>query len=683
MDAENWARPSDCDDDDECDRESWLYRSTCDANSIARLCAEDLDDDGADAATDSPLGTPTAPFQAAKLKLPVTKGGASDRMDYMDASKRNVGHLREAKPLWKPLVPWTEDVKLEKDDAWIDCMSPNNDECGSRPMVLIEPFAVLSIVVTNISVVAVATFGWTDRLRTALGLQDLPRCSLVLVISMLLSVACSGGGLVGDYARHRGLVLRWASCLWVLASSLLLFGCVLDTALLYGLGLALAYVAAGAVVPNVVVAGTALEHTHDVSDDHERLQITTFYGWTTAATIGSLAATQAFCLATLSETQVLALFALIFLLLLTLAWLHVHMRCRRWPPQVTSVSVVATGWHVVRGHWLLLGTSGGALLMLLGALAVVASLAVPPSSTGAALDTRFLLAAAGVGSIFLGWISTLILGVASFNLNYSVHVHRRRPDSEDNDDEDEDEDADGPIASEHMPVLRGLSLFPIGCMAVFAAALRGQLYSLLLLQQCQTSQIAFGSVLVSPDYVAVGVGTVALVSSPLLLRLLTVELKAFGRSTRLLHALLFYLLSAFLAGIVELYRRSSPHVAGPLLFPNTCHKKVTTSMDAGYATAYVLPLGLAEMLFRTCVSEIGAFVLPPRQMGLAASILAVCDGIGIAAAIGIGVITVRWYRTPGPTDLVLVLLASTTLACMAYACMKRLVAHYQAAQIWL
>ncbi|KDO27461.1 hypothetical protein SPRG_07050 [Saprolegnia parasitica CBS 223.65] len=600
-------------------------------------------------------------------------------MDFMDASRR--GSYGESKPMWKPLVPWSEDVKLEKDGAWIDCTSPNHDEC--RPMVLLKPFAVLSVIVTNISVVAVATFGWTDRLRTALGLQDLPRCSLVLVISMLLSVACGGGGLLGDYARHRGLVLRRASGLWVVASLLLLFGCVLDTAFLYGLGLALAYVAAGAILPNVIVAGTALEHTHDVSDDQKRLEITTFYGWTTAASIGSLAATQAFCLATTSRTQVLALFALCLLLLATLSWLHVHMRCRRWPPQVTPASVFATGWHILRGHWLLLGTSGGALLMLLGAIAVVASVAVPHRA-GAALDTRFVLAAAGVASIFLGWITTLVLGVASFNLHYSVHVHRRRHGSDNHDDEEEEDDEDGPIASEHMPVLRGLSLFPIGCMGVFAAALRGQLYSLLLLQQCQTSRTAFGSVHVSPDYVAVGVGVVALVSSPLLLRLLTVELKAFGRSTRLLHALLFYLVGTFLAGIVELYRRSSPHDVGPLLLPDTtCHKKTTTGMDSAYAIAYLVPLGLAEMLFRTCVGEIGAFVLPPRQMGLAASVLAVCDAIGSAAAIGIGVITVRWYRTPAPTDLVLVLLASTTLACMAYASMKRLVAHYQAAQIWL
>ncbi|OQR81191.1 hypothetical protein ACHHYP_16696 [Achlya hypogyna] len=640
------------------ERESWLPRSTCDANSIASLNA-DLDDDEDFKTPVEQLQEPTkaSTFGSAKCRLDYITKERRDCLGSNEDAKRKLAIASDEK-LWK--LKW-----VETDTTWSDCLTP----VAPAPFVLLEPAAVYVVVATNIALVVVATFLFSAHVRVAIAFESLPHCSLLLLIFIALGLATFLGGLLGDSARHRGLVVRRASVAWSVAVFFLLAGYWLDISAAYAVGLGAAYIAAGALVPNIVIAGTTLEYTGAISGDAERRQMTSYYGWGTVVHVATVASAQILCVLTSVSTQAATVTILCIVLLVTVAWLHVHTRHRRWPPQVARVPGVGVGWSTIKSHWLLALAAVGAIGMLVGTAAVLTSLFLPPVPSG--YGPRFVTAASGTLCIVLSWALTFVSSVSSFNAGHSVHRHRRQTsDSE-------------PFAIEDLAVLRGLSLLPIGCVTVFMASVRGQLYGVFLLHLCQTNIAAFGSgKWFSPEFAAVAVYGFGTASFPLLQRLLSVEFAAFGRSTRLLHALVLYLVAAFIAGILELYRRSSQPGATGTAFDGTCHK-ATTTMDMGWSLLYLAPLSIGEMLARTCVGEIGAFILPRRHMGLAAAVFALCDVVGLAATLGVTVMLTHWFGTPGATDLELVLLFSTTLACIAYAAMKRLIEHYQACQIWL
>ncbi|OQR99511.1 hypothetical protein THRCLA_06479, partial [Thraustotheca clavata] len=520
------------------DRESWLYRSTRDFESIANLLGNEEDDE---VKKQDHVPSPTH-----QLKKPC------DRLEIRKLSPKHG---------WKKVDgKWNE-----YDGNWIDCISPGEEFSieKSRAKVIVDMYLVYLIVFVTLIMVVVSTFGLKDQLQMFFQLNHLPRCSLVLLIYFLLGFVCFLGGIIGDLVSHRGVIVYRCSYLAALSVGLLIAGQCFRKSTLYATGVALLYLAAGGLVPNIIIAGTAVEFTNMNSEEDERRRyITRYFCWGTCIHIASVHGSTALALSASLHSQTIVLFCTGVLLIVVLAWLRVATWNRKWPcRQLSSLKI----WSTLRHHWLLMGSMAGVFFMISGVVVVISSLFV--HTTSSIYGLRFLLSASGVSGILCGWVMTLVLSVSSFNPSYSVHKHIRL----ENDDEEL-------FDSEGLVILHSLSIFPIGCMVVFVSIVRSQVYTYFVLQLCQTNLTLFGKAWLNPEYLGALLYGISIIIFPLLYRLLTVELQFFGRSTRLLHSLLLYVLASFISCLFELYRRCSSSISTNHWFPNTC-QQATTSMS--------------------------------------------------------------------------------------------------------
>ncbi|RHY22449.1 hypothetical protein DYB25_005783 [Aphanomyces astaci] len=299
--------------------------------------------------------------------------------------------------------------------------------------------------------------------------------------------------------------------------------------------------------------------------------------------------------------------------------------------------------------------------------------------------SQFAVATAGVILVVVGWLWTLFWGVAMVHPSGALRAWAA-PSSlvspPTSPVEPPNSIMSPPDLSDSIPPMGGQMdcLAPILAMAVFSSFVRGQLYTMYILQACQCSLRLVGGITYTPEYTAVIVHVVALAVAPGVPRMLP------RLPPRLGLAMLLYLIASFLSGIVELYRRSSSRIGGHDLelvdrTGPTCYKNPSV-FSILWTTPQLALVGISEGIFQSTVGYVVHQAWPPMFRGLGHGLLALCHGVGYSTALGISMVVARWFTAPAPADLVLVFLLVTSMGCAVIACMKRLLVLDERHRIW-
>ncbi|KAG9402641.1 hypothetical protein AC1031_007250 [Aphanomyces cochlioides] len=601
------------------DRESWLYRSTQDLNSIAILDHEDWD------------WTDTNP------EVILSPGTTSSSLCKSPPLKKAPS---TAALLTKATTPQTTSI------AFAPCTTPTDDPIATtdqlnRPLVP-RHWALCALAANGFLLFTAASVGNQD-VRRVLSLGAFPQCTIFVISQALFGVASFFGGLAGDLASHRMHVVRRSVWLWCIATTVLLVAAspVVSSPEMYIFGLLLAFCSAGGLVPNVMIAGIPSN-----SSDSMR-----YFFQCVTVQLGSLAAVH-FVMTSLAASDIhegailkgpfdySALVLTAVLALPTIVGLHLATYLRYLAP---TARLASFGVYLSLLTPIWRGCLVGALVMVVGAI-------LPFLSLVCHFDTpRRTLAAIGVALILAGWLWTLLWSVAMMKPTGLLQSYFDKSTSRN--------DA-------HSASRRALdNVAPTACMAVFVAFLRGQLYTLYILQACQCEtrvlQMAY-----SPEYTAVVAHIAALITMPLVLRTAPTQMQ-------LARAIFLFLIASFVSGIVELYRRNQGENPLQGLHPQTCHKTATLYNVLWMAPQLILT-GVADALFRGTATSVLHAEIPPSLRGAGLGLLPMTDAIGLAASVGLAVAVERWFSEAASSDLVLLNLLITAVGCVALSTMKQI-----------
>ncbi|KAF0715791.1 Aste57867_3160 [Aphanomyces stellatus] len=678
--------------DDNRGREStWLYRSTQDAGSLARNDSETWGpddvaadgtmqhDDKAESGTCEDDGKNPPPPPRFVLGLLKKERPLQKMPSAAPSSTKNARHQLEEKKkgIAAPKSGLLSTTHNHPDVPWTKCVTPVQDACAvamppsSNPRPLVPRAYVLwGLAGNTVALVSAIFVSAPWFLRPALDLVMFPQCTVLVIAQIVLGAASCIGGLAGDLASHRMHVVRHSVWLWCVAALLLVVAAAprVRSPGAFALGLVLAFFSAGLLAPNLVVLGCpTVDGAYFVTCTVVQLASLALAHVYFTALYDSSDASPAFY----SMTMVLLCFAALLLAM------HVSVYRRYIPPSSSHLASFAIYVHMITPLWK--GGLAGCTAMVLGTFVVLASLATPatPPPPASPISPRFSTASVGVCLVVAGWIWTSVWSLAmasphGFLRTYlqpappsspSSRAMLKLPDPLDN-----------PAPPPHdTPALT--SLLPTACVAIFGAFVRGQLYTLVVLQACQSNLVLHG-VTYSPEYTAVAAQVVAVATAAPLFR----GLRPLRPPVKLTLAVLLYLIASFLSGIAELYRRSSAPAA-PGHLHETCHKP-TTAFPVLWTVPQLVFCGLADIACRPTVAAIVHAAAPPSLRGLGHGLLALCDAVGYATALGLAVVVARWFSDPVASDLVILFLLVTALGCIAFTCMKRLLVLDATERIW-
>lgn len=368
------------------------------------------------------------------------------------------------------------------------------------------------------------------------------------------------------------------------------------------------------------------------------------------------------------------------------------------PLSSPSVTRWLLGTHgtpiVVVGYALIACTA----LLFAGAISAVVILAVFPQS---ALAVRL--------SPFLAVMATWLAGMAVASRMLKAVTTRRRSSEETNEEDVKvDEDDELPEADEHQRDVRvqfALALLALGGALACAAFVRGQLYSTVATQLCQTN-VELPSALVGSARVSlrpeVAGGAVGLCSVLLLVVLMQLDyirqacvprsksrpsrsrwswlqLASTAPATRMAVAAALSLIGLFLASVVELYRRHAPLLpVDSSRVPTRQCIKPAVDLNLLWSTPALVVLGVADALFRVSLHEqVHVALLQCHDAGLCnrwagrvLGALALAESLGNAAALALVAALASWLLGPTSSDLTLVFLLLTTALALTFVMLK-------------
>jgi len=369
------------------------------------------------------------------------------------------------------------------------------------------------------------------------------------------------------------------------------------------------------------------------------------------------------------------------------------------PPSVTRWLLKTQGTSlVVIGYALMACT----VLLFAGSTSAIVILAVFPES---ALAVRL--------SPFLAVMATWLIGMAMASRMLKAVTTRRRS-SETNKEEEDADEADelpeGDVYERDVRVQFGLVLLALGGALACAAFVRGQLYSTVATQLCQTNvelpSALVGSVGVSVRPEVAG-GAVGLCSVLLLVVVMQLDyirqacapqsnpktdrsrwswlhLASTAPATRMAIAAALSLVGLFLASVVELYRRHAPllPIDPSRASMRQCIKPVV-DLNLLWSTPALVVLGVADALFRVSLHEqVHVALLQCHDAGLCnrwagrvLGALALAEGLGNAAALALVAALASWLLGPTPSDLTLVFLLLTTALALTFVMLKSIGKH--------
>ncbi|ETV93958.1 hypothetical protein H310_12292 [Aphanomyces invadans] len=655
LDQINCHRHTSMDSDDDCrPRDStWLYRSTQDAESLANLDGLDWAElRGTDVDTSTMPRTFSRTSCAAivhdcplpKLKKHPSKSNVVDAM------------LPKAHPKQIFVQQWTTCVTPVPGKEMIQSHA-------AAPLIPVG-WVVGSVAAVSSTLVGAALFH-ADDLRSSLSLDAFPRATLILVVHVALGALSFVGGVVGDRAVHRMHVVRPSVWLWCVGTLFLTVAGhpFVASRRLYTAGLVLVFISSGGLLPNLV-ATSSLGPTFLHCALAQLSATSIIHGLFNALVAASTAA-----------YVVLAVLAA--LSTATLVGMHMTIY-RRWldpaPTNLASLGVYISGIPLLwRGY--LAGVAG----MVLGGALCAMSLICSHDDVHL-YGKQFAVATGGVVLVVLGWLWTIFWGVAMVHPSGALRAWAVAPPPPADLVSPASPDKDSlPSEPEVAPVSPMECMAPTLALVVFSSFVRGQLYAMYVLQACQCSLQLVGDVTYNPEYTAVVTHVIALAVAPGIPRL-------FPRlPSRLGLAMLLYLMASFMSGIVELYRRSSSRFSDADLVdrtgPPTCHKN-----PSAYSIIWTGPqlalMGISEAIVQTTMGYVVHSAWPPTFQGLGHGLLALCNAVGYATALGMSIIVIHWYTAPAPADLVLVFLLVTSMGCAVIACMKRLLVLDEHHRIW-
>lgn len=617
---------------------------------------------------------------------------------------------------------------------------------------------------TSTAALHCALLTFSAAVQRALGLDAYPLGIVLLVCWVLEGLARCLGGVLGDLARDRVVLLRHAAVVWMAAA--LLFVAVATTSAassrplasaLSTASLALAFLlggsAHGTLLSNAVALGrqsalqappsprpappktpsprasqTAVndEEREDSSvtvavtplagnfgssrtraNSAARRRASRYYSSWFAATTTATSLVQLYFFVFVDMTQssfapawrgVAALGVTVAALLVGLAALLVQSKSHN-PRRIGASSSPASPSSAKqlerrRGppalQWALAVLT---LLLFLGAAGAVAVLAGGPHDALVVRMWPFLL-------IIATWFPAM--GVASRLLHTATKTNA------------DDDDVDGTTNSSNNSLQQqqqqqtrddqggaspsALALLALGGALACAAFLRGQLYSTVVIQLCQTRLALPGSgasLVARPD--AAG-GAVGLCSVLVLLVAVHVDarrpgrrgrarhprqrlsLTAFVPATRMAAATALSLLGLFLASVVELYRRRAPPLDQVAASPHC----VKAAVDFGvlWTLPALVVLGAADALFRVSLLEQVDAALVDASLvdavadhchpwaGRVQGALALAEALGLAAALALVTALASWLFGPAPSDLTLAFLLLTTALALTFVLLK-------------
>ncbi|KAH9101212.1 hypothetical protein LEN26_015808 [Aphanomyces euteiches] len=603
------------------DRESWLYRSTQDLNSLANLDHEDWDWTD----TNPQVILSPATTSSSLCKSPPLKKAPST-----------------AALLAKATTPQTTSI------AFAPCTTPTDDPIATtdqlhRPLVP-RHWALCSLAANGFLLFTAASVGNQD-VRRVLSLGAFPQCTIFVIAQALFGVASFFGGLAGDLASHRMHVVRRSVWLWCIATTVLLVAAspVVSSPEMYIFGLLLAFCSAGGLVSNVMIAGLPSDPSDSVRSHNQVDFAHWFYRRATVHFVmTSLAPSD------IHEGAILkgpfdysALVLTAVLALPTMVGLHLATYLRYLAPtaQLASFGVYLSLLPPIWRGCLL-----GAVVMVVGALLAFLSLVCH-------FDTsRRTLAAIGVALILAGWLWTLLWSVAMMKPTGLLRSYFDKSSRSRNE-------------ADSTPRRALDNVAPTACIAVFVAFLRGQLYTLYILQACQCESRVL-EIAYSPEYTAVVAQIAALITMPLVLRTVLTQMQ-------LARAIFLFLIASFVSGLVELYRRNQGETPLQGLHPQTCHK-TATSYNVLWMAPQLILTGVADALFRGTATSVLHAEIPPSLHGAGLGLLPMSDAIGLAASVGLAVALERWFSEAASSDLVLLNLLITAVGCVALSSMKQI-----------
>ncbi|DBA02954.1 TPA: hypothetical protein N0F65_005981 [Lagenidium giganteum] len=591
-----------------------------------------------------------------------------------------------------PIEPKVIDKKMDKkvdkkgkanpDQMTINVQAWPQPQHGPRRFT-IAPLLVYSILFSSTATLQCAVLNFQFELRRLLRMDTLPVSMLLLVCWAVTGIATLAGGVVGDLVTDRVVLLRRSMPLWAAGLSGFQVASFKVPVPVYVFSLTCAFIwswaAHGLFVGNAFLLATDDSSSSAVasaSRPHLACCLAAMAMGSTLVQVVFFSLVDIRTLAPSADEGILntsgvgfgCMLLLSVLLLATLvgferrAWHYKPSRMDKLERKMALASRAVLGWRDMHQVYRHRGVRCVAVLavclLVLGVLLSFVSVFLNATPWKLA---PFLL-------IVIGWLLALLMTKSLITPSEAVQTKC--------------DDLGVPVRQ----MTRGfLTLVFVG-IAAFAAFVRAQFYSTLLTQVCQTRlQFPGGHLRLDPRLLGALATTWSFVVLPM----------AEVWRTRYVHrhkpslawlahsahtpvdfriSTLLWLVGLFFASVVELYRRSSRHLAPPR--DGNCGKMASVEFSFLWAVPHVLLLGAADACFRLSFhDELQALATRTTMPGLIHGLAALADTIGNASALAQASMLSSWLFRPEPTDLALLLLLTTAGAALAYSLLRRALAQ--------